>query len=103
MTRPSPGPRERRLTAGQHLSYARGVAVGVDALLKEAKVARRALHAHFAGKDGLVAAVLRRAADQPHLLIDRTLVRGRPRTTGVPRAPRATGQSSALGEEASWR
>jgi len=64
MTRPSPGPRERLLTAGQQLFYARGVAVGVDALLKEAKVARRSLYEHFGGKDGLVAAVLHRAAEE---------------------------------------
>lgn len=60
----SPGPRERLLVAGQHLFYAHGVAVGVDALLKEAKVARRSLYEHFGGKDGLVAAVLHRAAEE---------------------------------------
>ena len=38
--------------------------MGVDALLKEAKVARRSLYEHFGGKDGLVAAVLRRACDE---------------------------------------
>jgi AcrR family transcriptional regulator len=36
----------------------------VDALLKEAKVARRSLYQHFGGKDGLIAAVLRRASDE---------------------------------------
>lgn len=58
------GPRERLLVAGQHLFYARGVAVGVDAILKEANVARRSLYEHFGGKDGLVAAVLHRAAEE---------------------------------------
>jgi AcrR family transcriptional regulator len=60
----APGPRERLLAAGQGLFYARGTAVGVDALLKEANVARRSLYEHFGGKDGLVAAVLRRAAEE---------------------------------------
>ena len=59
-----PGPRERLLATGQQLFYARGASVGVDALLKEANVARRSLYEHFGGKDGLVAAVLRRAADE---------------------------------------
>ncbi|WP_109506965.1 TetR/AcrR family transcriptional regulator [Nocardioides speluncae] len=63
-TTTQPGPRERLLTAAQELFYARGPAVGVDALLKEANVARRSLYEHFGGKDGLVAAVLRRAADE---------------------------------------
>ena len=60
----APGPRERLLEAGQQLFYSRGATVGVDALLKEANVARRSLYEHFGGKDGLVAAVLRRAADE---------------------------------------
>jgi AcrR family transcriptional regulator len=60
----SPGPRERLLTTAQQLFYSRGAGVGVDALLKEANVARRSLYEHFGGKDGLVAAVLRRASDE---------------------------------------
>lgn len=60
----TPGPRERLLATGQQLFYSRGASVGVDALLKEANVARRSLYEHFGGKDGLVAAVLRRAADE---------------------------------------
>jgi AcrR family transcriptional regulator len=63
-TKPLPGPRERLLAAGQDLLYSRGASVGVDALLKEANVARRSLYEHFGGKDGLVAAVLHRAADE---------------------------------------
>jgi AcrR family transcriptional regulator len=63
-TKPTPGPRERLLAAGQQLFYSRGASVGVDALLKEANVARRSLYEHFGGKDGLVAAVLRRASDE---------------------------------------
>jgi AcrR family transcriptional regulator len=59
-----PGPRERLLAAGQELFYSRGPAVGVDALLREANVARRSLYEHFGGKDGLIAAVLRRASDE---------------------------------------
>ncbi|MEV5967599.1 TetR/AcrR family transcriptional regulator [Kribbella sp. NPDC051952] len=58
------GPRERLLTAGQQLFYTQGAAVGVDALLKEANVARRSLYEHFGDKDGLITEVLRRAADE---------------------------------------
>ena len=60
----TPGPRERLLVAAQELLYSRGASVGVDALLKEAKVARRSLYEHFGGKDGLVAEVLRRATEE---------------------------------------
>ncbi len=60
----APGPRERLLAAAQDLFYARGASVGVDALLKEANVARRSLYEHFGDKDGLVAAVLRRATEE---------------------------------------
>ncbi|WP_412520829.1 TetR/AcrR family transcriptional regulator [Actinomadura madurae] len=59
-----PGPRERLLAAGQRLFYSQGASAGVDALLKEAKVARRSLYEHFGGKDGLVVAVLRRASEE---------------------------------------
>jgi len=62
-TTPS-GPRERLLAAGQELFYSRGASVGVDALLKEANVARRSLYEHFGGKDGLIEAALRRAAEE---------------------------------------
>ena len=54
-----PGPRERLLAAARDLTYAQGVHVGVDAILKEADVARRSLYQHFGGKDGLIAEVLR--------------------------------------------
>jgi AcrR family transcriptional regulator len=60
----APGPRERLLDAAQRLFYSQGASVGVDALLKEANVARRSLYEHFGGKDGLVEAVLRRASDE---------------------------------------
>jgi AcrR family transcriptional regulator len=62
--KPTPGPRDRLLAAAQELFYSRGASVGVDALLKQANVARRSLYEHFGGKDGLIAAVLRRASDQ---------------------------------------
>lgn len=57
------GPRERLLATGEALFYARGAGVGVDALLKEANVARRSLYEHFGGKDGLIVAVLRQATE----------------------------------------
>ena len=53
------GPRERLLAAAKDLTYSQGVGVGVDAILKEANVARRSLYQHFGGKDGLIAEVLR--------------------------------------------
>jgi AcrR family transcriptional regulator len=59
-----PGPRERLLTAAQTLFYSQGANVGVGALLAEADVARRSLYEHFGDKDGLVVAVVRRAADE---------------------------------------
>lgn len=58
------GPRERLLVAAQDLFYTRGAGVGVEALLKEANVARRSLYEHFGGKDGLVTEVLRRASEE---------------------------------------
>jgi AcrR family transcriptional regulator len=62
--RQDPGPRERLVTAAQRLTYEHGATVGVDALLTEANVARRSLYEHFGGKDGLIAEVLRRSADE---------------------------------------
>lgn len=59
-----PGPRERLLRAAIELTYAQGVAVGVDAILAHADVARRSLYEHFGGKDGLIAAALRRAGQR---------------------------------------
>ena len=64
MSTKTEGPRERLLAAAQDLFYARGVGVGVDAILGEADVARRSLYEHFGGKDGLIVAVLRRAAEE---------------------------------------
>jgi AcrR family transcriptional regulator len=64
MATPTSGPRERLLAAAQQLFYSRGASVGIDALLKEANVARRSLYEHFGGKDGLVTEVLRRASDE---------------------------------------
>ncbi|MFJ8978108.1 TetR/AcrR family transcriptional regulator [Streptomyces sp. NPDC102282] len=59
MTPTRPGPRERLLDAARDLTYTHGVHVGVDAILKQAGVARRSLYQHFGGKDGLVAEALR--------------------------------------------
>lgn len=71
--KPAPGPRERLLAAGHELFYARGAAVGVDALLSEAGVARRSLYEHFGGKDGLIVAVLRRASEEDLAWYERAL------------------------------
>ena len=57
---PDPVP-ERLLAAAAMLFYRDGIhATGVDAVLAEAKVARRSLYRHFGSKDGLVAAFLER-------------------------------------------
>jgi AcrR family transcriptional regulator len=45
------------------MTYAEGLNVGVDALLREADVARRSLYEHFGGKDGLLVEVLRRSTE----------------------------------------
>lgn len=58
----APGPRERLLTAARELTYAHGVGIGIDAILREADVARRSLYHHFGGKDGLIAEVLHAGA-----------------------------------------
>lgn len=55
------GPRERLLRAAQRLTYTHGAQIGVDALLKAAKVARRSLYEHFGSKEELLAEVLRRS------------------------------------------
>jgi AcrR family transcriptional regulator len=59
-----PGPRERLLDAARELTYAQGVHVGVDLILKRADVARRSLYQHFGGKDGLIVEVLRTASGE---------------------------------------
>ncbi|QKW23438.1 TetR/AcrR family transcriptional regulator [Kitasatospora sp. NA04385] len=68
-----PGPRERLLAAAQELTYRHGTGIGVDALLKEANVARRSLYEHFGGKDGLIAEVLRRSTAEDAAEYRRTL------------------------------
>jgi AcrR family transcriptional regulator len=51
--------RERLLTAAGELFYESGIAAtGVDAVLARAGVSPATMYAHFAGKDGLVAAYL---------------------------------------------
>jgi AcrR family transcriptional regulator len=58
------GPRDRLLEAAKRLTYSQGPGIGVDALLKEAQVARRSLYEHFGGKDGLLLEVIRQAASE---------------------------------------
>jgi AcrR family transcriptional regulator len=64
MTTTAPGPRERLLASAQKLTAAQGVAVGVDAILDDASVARRSLYQHFGGKDGLITESLRDSAQK---------------------------------------
>lgn len=57
-------PRDRLITTAQRLFAAEGIrAVGVDRLCAEARVSKRSLYQHFAGKDDVVAAALRDQAD----------------------------------------
>lgn len=72
-TRTTSRPRERLLAAAKELTYRQGVGVGVDAILKEAKVARRSLYEHFGGKDGLIAEVLRLTAEEDVALYRQTM------------------------------
>ncbi|MFE5712392.1 TetR/AcrR family transcriptional regulator [Streptomyces sp. NPDC056501] len=72
-TSTKPGPRERLLEAAKELTYRHGVGVGVDALLKNANVARRSLYEHFGGKDGLIAEVLRRSTAEDEAGYEQTM------------------------------
>jgi AcrR family transcriptional regulator len=72
-SRPDPV-RERLLNAAAKLFYHDGIhATGVDAILAEAKVARRSLYQHFGSKDGLVAAFLERRDREWRDWFDRTV------------------------------
>jgi AcrR family transcriptional regulator len=66
-------PRERLLAAAKELTYRNGIGVGVDAILKEAKVARRSLYEHFGGKDGLITEVLRLTTAEDEALFRTTM------------------------------
>jgi AcrR family transcriptional regulator len=57
----SPPPRERILAAARELFYRRGIhAVGVDAIAEAAGTNKMTLYRHFASKDVLIAACLRK-------------------------------------------
>jgi AcrR family transcriptional regulator len=73
-----PGPRERLLRAALDVTYAHGVNVGVDAILKEADVARRSLYQHFGGKDGLITEALRTAAAEGEARYELAVITHRP-------------------------
>lgn len=73
-TRTTSRPRERLLAAAKELTYRQGVGVGVDAILKEAKVARRSLYEHFGGKDGLITEVLRLTTTEDEELYRQTML-----------------------------
>lgn len=66
MARPrSDASRERILTAATELFSARGYAgAGVDRLAERSGIAKTAIYYHFGNKEGLLAAVLERAATQ---------------------------------------
>ena len=68
--------RERLLDAAEELFYERGIAATVvDAVLRRAEVAPATLYAHFAGKDHLVAAYLRRRHERWRATWDEALER----------------------------
>ncbi|GAA2017492.1 hypothetical protein GCM10009756_01940 [Pseudokineococcus marinus] len=68
--------RERLLDAAEGLFYEHGIAAtGVDAVLRRAEVAPATLYAHFAGKDGLVAAYLQRRHERWREAWDAALAR----------------------------
>jgi AcrR family transcriptional regulator len=71
-----PGPRQRLLESAQRLTATQGVAVGVDAILEDASVARRSLYQHFGGKDGLIAESLRDSADKDEARYQTALASG---------------------------
>ncbi len=57
--------RERILQAASELFYQRGIqAVGVDAIIAQAEVARMSFYRHFQSKEGLVLAYLEQRDDQ---------------------------------------
>ncbi len=68
--------RTRLLDAAEELFYEQGLAAtGVDAVLRRAHVAPATLYAHFGGKDGLVAAYLRRRHERWRQVWDAALER----------------------------
>lgn len=61
----APGPADRLLDAATTLFAREGIrAVGIDAVLRSANVARASLYQNFGSKDGLIAAYLRRLDDR---------------------------------------
>jgi AcrR family transcriptional regulator len=57
----SPAPRTRILDSASEAFYRRGIAaVGVDAIVADAGVAKSTLYRHFPSKDDLIVAFLRR-------------------------------------------
>ena len=71
-----PGPKERALEAASRLLDSHGVDVGLDAILREAQVARRSVYQHFGGKDQLVAQALEHAGERSLGRYERALARG---------------------------
>ena len=59
-----PGPRERLIAAVQSVMNENGYSAGIEEILTRADVARRSLYQHFGGKDELIAAALRDAAQR---------------------------------------
>ena len=69
-------PRERILQVASDLFYSRGIhAVGVDEIVARSSAAKTTLYHHFASKDDLVAAYLKRWSDLWRLYVEEELDR----------------------------
>lgn len=67
---PAPSVRERLIAAASELFYAQGLhAVGIDAVIAKAGVAKMSLYNHFGSKDELIAEVLRVRHDEMALSV----------------------------------
>jgi AcrR family transcriptional regulator len=87
MSAPAASPRERILDAASAAFYARGIrAVGVDAVIAEAGVAKATLYRHFPSKDDLVHAFLERRDARWRAWLDAAVARISPEPAGQPLA-----------------
>lgn len=93
------GARERILRTATRLFYERGInATGIGELTEVAHVSKRTLYQHFAGKDALVAAYLRRFVDERLLVREQILTR-----TDLPARDRLLGLFDDTGGQGDFR
>jgi AcrR family transcriptional regulator len=68
---PAPSVAERILSTATDLFYREGVrAVGIQRVIDEAGIAKASLYAHYASKDDLVAACIRKHGETAHACVD---------------------------------